>query len=220
VTDAQGGVVVNALATLTLSGGRAVTVTTGADGTFTFPGVAPGIYALDVESAGFVRWRERVVVPAPMPIAVTLQVAGLSENIQVIASTPTTLEALTVMGSRLGLTLLETPASVQILPGGVIRERDHHLRVAHRMRDVPVRPRRRHLAVFDRPAVPAQGRALPLPVLGVDVVASLRRPRVRSGDIHVGAERRLLAEPLELGAGHRSDEGAVARGRWRTLEAG
>ena len=115
---------VGATVTLAADSGAARTVRTGADGVFTFDAIAPGAYVLQSDAAGFAGSRQSITVTAGMsPIAITLQVAGLTEGVSVTASLPATLEQPTLTGSRLGITLLETPASVQIIPGEVVRDR-------------------------------------------------------------------------------------------------
>jgi iron complex outermembrane recepter protein len=124
VADAQGGVVVNAAVTLSADVARARTTRTTADGTFSFDQVAPGAYTVQVDSPGFIPWRQRVTVTAAgAELSVMLQVAGVSEDVSVTASTPTTLTRPTTTGTRLGLTVLETPASVQVISGEAIRDR-------------------------------------------------------------------------------------------------
>ena len=124
VADAQGAVVVGAVVTLTADNGAARMARTGSDGAFGFEGVSPGTYVLQAAAPGFAPWRETIPVTAGLnPLSVTLQVAGIAEGISVTGSVPTTLQRATLTGSRLGITLLETPASVQMLSGDVIRER-------------------------------------------------------------------------------------------------
>lgn len=123
VVDAQRGLVADAVLTLT-GAGTTHTARTGADGTFQFPAVAPGSYTLQAEAPGFARLRETLQVEAGMPaLALTLQVAGIVEDVSVTAGGPTTLQRPTLTGSRLGVTLLEVPASVQLVSGELIRER-------------------------------------------------------------------------------------------------
>src|SRR5262245_23633691 len=107
VADAQGAAVVGATVALTPDRGPGLTGRTGSDGAFSFESVAPGSYILVVDSPGFARTRQAVTVAAGMaPVAVTLQVAGLAEDVSVTASLPATLEQPTLTGSRLGITLL------------------------------------------------------------------------------------------------------------------
>lgn len=124
VIDAQNGAVVGATVTLTSTAGRKIGSAAGASGAFSFDDVAPGVYTLQIEAPGFARWSQNVTVGAGgMPLTITLQVAGLSESISVVGATPATLAIPTLTGTRLGLTSLETPASVSILSGALIRER-------------------------------------------------------------------------------------------------
>ncbi len=126
IADQQGGVVINATVTLTSTGQRVQTMRSLADGTFVFEQVRPGQYTIQVDAPGFKSWMQSVVVGAGetvMPLNVMLQLAAVSESISVLESGAMTLAAPSPTGSRLGLTPFEVPASLQILPGEVIRER-------------------------------------------------------------------------------------------------
>lgn len=124
VVDIQGAVVVNAVVTLSAPGAVSNTTRTGSDGSFAFEDVAFRSYVLQIDAAGFVRLQQTIEArESSSPLTVTLQVAGISEDVSVVGNTPTTLTRPTVTASRLGMTLIETPASVQVLSGEVIRER-------------------------------------------------------------------------------------------------
>jgi protocatechuate 3,4-dioxygenase beta subunit len=114
VTDPQGGVVVNATVSLTsATAPRSRTVRTTAEGTFIFEGIAPGRYTVQVDAPGFVTWAQEVSVAAgARPIVIALQIAGIIEDVQVSGTAPYTLSKPAPTGSRLGLSPLETPASV------------------------------------------------------------------------------------------------------------
>jgi iron complex outermembrane receptor protein len=124
VIDPQGGVVVNANVSLTgPAGGRPRTVRTTADGTFVFDGIAPGRYVLQVDAPGFVTWMQEVTAGAGVqPPAITLQIAGIIEDVQVSGTVPFTLSKPAPTASRLGLAPLETPASVAVVSGDLIRD--------------------------------------------------------------------------------------------------
>ena len=124
VADPQGGVVVNASVTLAGAAGvRPVTVRTNAQGTFTFDAVTPGRYVVQIDSPGFTPWMQDVVVDAgTATLTATLQIAGIIEDVQVSGAAPFTLSKPVPTASRLGLTPLETPASVAVLSGNVIRD--------------------------------------------------------------------------------------------------
>jgi iron complex outermembrane recepter protein len=124
VSDPQGGVVVNASVTLSGAAGvRPATMRTSAEGTFTFEAVVPGRYVVQINSPGFVPWmREVVVGTAAAPLVATLQVAGIIEDVQVSGTAPLTLSTPVPTASRLGLTAMETPASVSAVSGNVIRD--------------------------------------------------------------------------------------------------
>jgi len=125
VVDAQGGVVVSATVTISPSNGASRTMRTSADGLFTFESLAPGRYTVQADAAGFVHLSQVVTVSGSQddPITLTLQIAGISEGVTVSGTAPTTLRAPAPTGSRLGLTPLETPASVNVITGETIRER-------------------------------------------------------------------------------------------------
>ncbi len=124
VTDPQGAVVVNAEVTLTGEpGARPRAVRSDGEGRFAFDGIAPRKYTVQVQSPGFILWRQDVDVTTGMPpLTATLQVAGLIEDVQVSGTAPNTLSTPTLAASRLGLTALDTPASVAIVSGDLIRD--------------------------------------------------------------------------------------------------
>ena len=124
VADPQGAAVVNALITLTAGGGGTRTTRSATDGSFAFEPMMPGEYALQIDAPGFIRALQKVTVDtATSAVAVTLQIARVVENIQVVGAAASALVKPSTTGSRLGLTALETPASVQILAGELIRDR-------------------------------------------------------------------------------------------------
>jgi iron complex outermembrane receptor protein len=96
--------------------------TTDASGTFTFVDVPDGDYALTVEAPNFQTWTGTVTVrPARTALDITLEVAGVSEGVTVAGTTPLGLSTPVTTASRLGLTPLETPASVAVISGETIR---------------------------------------------------------------------------------------------------
>ncbi|MEQ1758527.1 MAG: TonB-dependent receptor [Vicinamibacterales bacterium] len=121
VADPQGAVIVGAQLTLTAPGQPTRTLQTGADGTFSLDGVPPGEYAVTVTSPGFVTATQNVTLPLASPLAVTLQVAGVSEGVIVSATTQLGLTVPESTGTRLDLPPLETPASVAVVSGDLIR---------------------------------------------------------------------------------------------------
>lgn len=124
VTDIQGAAVVNATVALTSSAGKRVESRTAGDGTFSFDQLAPGTYALHVDAPGFARWTQSVTPAAsPSPVTVTVRVAGLQEAVSVVGTGAASLAAPAQTGSRLGLTPLETPASVSVMSGDAVRDR-------------------------------------------------------------------------------------------------
>ena len=124
VTDPQSAAVAGAAVTLTAAGGRRVESRTGADGAFSFDQVPVGTYTLRVDAPGFSRWSQNVTAgTSATSLTIMLQVAGLSEAVSVVGVTSTTLGTPTLTGTRLGLTPLDTPASVSIMSGASIRDR-------------------------------------------------------------------------------------------------
>src|SRR5215471_18894618 len=124
VKDPQGGVIVGAMVTLAPSaGGGAMKQTTNEEGRFSFAAVSPGRYTLQVESSGFLTSTQIIVAAADtLPISVTLQISGLIEDVQVSGPAPYTLAQPAPTGSRLALSPMETPASVSVVSGDVIRD--------------------------------------------------------------------------------------------------
>ena len=123
VTDTQGGVVVNAAVTLTGASSRPITVRTNTDGAFRFDAVQPGRYVLQIDAPGFAPWAQDVAVGAGMaPVAATLQVAGVIEDVQVSGRIPVTLSQPVPTASRLGLAPLQTPASIAVISGTLVRD--------------------------------------------------------------------------------------------------
>jgi len=123
VVDAQGAPIENAVVTVIAPNAPSRTTRTTAAGTFEVPGVSGGTVTLQVESPGFRTDTRSVGVDSKAPVEVSLQVAGVQEAINVTGVLPAGLTQMVETGTRLGLTLLETPASVQVLTGEFIRAR-------------------------------------------------------------------------------------------------
>jgi iron complex outermembrane receptor protein len=124
VVDAQGLAVSGATVTVTPAAGRSAMTQTGADGGFSFTQLGAVEHTLQVDALGFVRWSQKVTPgTVSAALSVSLRVAGLSETISVVGASLTTVDTPSVSASRLGLTPLDTPASIQILSGDAIRER-------------------------------------------------------------------------------------------------
>ncbi len=124
VTDPQGGVVVNA--SITLSGApiaRPISIRSNEDGTFTIDSVPPGRYVLQIDSPGFAPWAQEVVVGSDgQRITATLQIAGVIEDVQVSGAVPLSLSTPLPTATRLGLSPLQTPASIAAISGNLIRD--------------------------------------------------------------------------------------------------
>jgi iron complex outermembrane receptor protein len=122
VDDPQGGVIVGATVTLTPVGAvRPVTARTDAKGAFSLSG-PPGRYTLQIDSPGFATWTREIVVAAGMaPVKATLEIPGLLEDVHVSGTAPYNLTKPIPTASRIGLSPLETPASVSVVSGDLIR---------------------------------------------------------------------------------------------------
>ena len=124
VTDSQRGVVADAAVSLESAGRDVRSTRSAADGTFSFEGVVAGDYTLQVESPGFALQRQPVsVTDGPVAVDVVMDVAGLAEAVSVTAPAAVALTEPAVTGSRLGMSMLETPASVHVVSGATVRER-------------------------------------------------------------------------------------------------
>jgi len=92
VSDASGAVVTGAeVRLINLRTGVTQTATTSPGGDYQFLLVPPGLYAVEVQAAGFKLFRrEGIVVEANRSLAVpvSLEVGGVSERIEVVAGTP------------------------------------------------------------------------------------------------------------------------------------
>ena len=89
VTDASGGVIPQATATIINEGThQRVTKTTGADGTFTFPSLPSGIYDLSVSASSFKvgSYTAISVLQEPRNVNVTLTPGAVSDTVTVSAS--------------------------------------------------------------------------------------------------------------------------------------
>jgi iron complex outermembrane recepter protein len=118
VVDPQGASVTGAEISLVPSGDqRARRTRTAADGAFTLDGVAPGQYTLLVRAPGFTESTQSITAPAASGLTVTLQVAGVVEDV-------------TVQGALLGtaatgktnLPVRDMPMTIHTVPSNVIEE--------------------------------------------------------------------------------------------------
>jgi len=124
ITDQQGGAVINALVSLAATGQASRTTRSTGEGDFSFEQVRPGQYTIQIQATGFTLYTQMLSTSLDnTPLNVMLQVAAVSETINVVESGATPLASPSPTGSRLNLTPLEVPASVQIVSGEVIRER-------------------------------------------------------------------------------------------------
>lgn len=124
VADRQGGVVVGAAVVLTAETRPMLETDSSGEGTFEFTGVRPGQYTLVVSSPGFAPWSQVVrLTGATTELVVTLDVAGISETVGVVGTGVSTMSVPAPTATRLGLTPLETPASLTVVTGETIRQR-------------------------------------------------------------------------------------------------
>lgn len=123
VVDSQGAPIENALVTATPRDARSKSTRTVATGTFEIADVPSGPVTMQVEAAGFRTATQTVRSDSAASVEITLQVAGVQEAINVTGVLPAGLTQSVETGTRLGLTLLETPASVHVLTGELIRAR-------------------------------------------------------------------------------------------------
>ena len=118
VVDAQGAAVPGADVTLTSTGASPQTAVSRADGTFSFTGVARGAHTLTVRATGFTAATQTVTVGAtPAPVNVSLQVAGLQEDVTVQAALLGTAAT-----GKTALPLRELPLTVNAVPRALIDE--------------------------------------------------------------------------------------------------
>ena len=124
VADRQGGVVVGAVVVLTTDAGMMREAASTAEGTFVFEGLRAGQYTMIVTSPGFSTWSQVVrVADAPLDLMVTLDIGGISEVVGVVGTGVSPMVVPAPTATRLGLTPLETPASLVVVNGETIRQR-------------------------------------------------------------------------------------------------
>ncbi|HUO33353.1 MAG TPA: TonB-dependent receptor [Candidatus Acidoferrum sp.] len=106
VADSSGGAIPGAVVTLTNSGTSASqTITTGADGLYSFVNVLPGDYRLDVEKPGFKHFRREPVVvqvQQDVHIAVAMEIGATTQTVEVTAQTPLLQSSSASLGQVIG----------------------------------------------------------------------------------------------------------------------
>ncbi len=120
VTDAQGAVVSGANVTLMPAGAqRGRETRSSSDGTFSFTGVTAGDYLVLVQTPGFGPLSQAVTVAVvgAAPLELSLQVAGVAENVRVEGA----LQGTAATG-KTTLPLRELPLTVHSVPSEVIAE--------------------------------------------------------------------------------------------------
>ena len=92
VTDATGAAVPGAAVTLTNEGtGATQTVTTGADGLYTFVNLNPGEYRIDAEKTSFKHFKREhinIEVQQSARIDVTMELGAVNQTVEVTGETP------------------------------------------------------------------------------------------------------------------------------------
>src|SRR5262249_50497884 len=86
ISDELGANIVGATVTLTPAGGTPKTVTTNADGTYSFTGVAPGKYTIHAAATGFAASEDvEVDLTAARrdPLNITLKIAAIETQVKV-----------------------------------------------------------------------------------------------------------------------------------------
>jgi iron complex outermembrane receptor protein len=124
VADRQGGAVVSAEVVVTGDDALMRRTMSQSDGSFSVDGLRPGQYTVQVNSPGFAAWSQVVRLgSSPADLSITLDVAGVSETVGVVGTGVSTMAVPAPTATRLGLTPLETPASLTIVTGDTIRQR-------------------------------------------------------------------------------------------------
>jgi len=125
VNDADGAPQAGAVATLEEIG---LSVTTGSDGGFAFESVPPGEYALTVTRGGFAPVTSRIAVSAGSQVSIDVRLPGTEFEEQVtVAGTlgGLRLDDDTDTGSRLGLRVIDIPASIDVIDSSVMEARGY-----------------------------------------------------------------------------------------------
>jgi iron complex outermembrane receptor protein len=122
------GAVPNAVVVLRDSAAEAAPIVTNGIGQYRFSGLRAGDYELTVTHEGYATAvRSVTLTGVSRTLDVTLQVGGFSASVDVVGvsagALTNTLQALTLAGSRLNISALDTPASVTTLAGADIRLR-------------------------------------------------------------------------------------------------
>lgn len=115
--DATGGALPGVRLELRSPSGDARTGTSDTDGTYRFEDLAPGRHTLRAEREGFVpRMVVADVAEAPTTVDISLDTLALTESLTVVgAPAAPMLDSLASTSSRLGLTIRETPATVDVV---------------------------------------------------------------------------------------------------------
>src|SRR6266851_2955802 len=92
VTDSSGATIPNATVTVTetQTGVSRKTATT-SDGVYTIPYLAPGVYRIEVENAGFKKFSRDnggLTVSSTVPVDASLEAAATTETVEVTAESP------------------------------------------------------------------------------------------------------------------------------------
>ena len=128
VVDITGARVANATVRLT-RGRNARTGLVASDGTLRLQDIEPGDWTLTVTREGFEPWSRRVTVsPGVIEAPVTLQIAGVSETIEVqgaarVVQDAIRLNAPATGGTRLDIPVRDLPVSLSLITQPLIQER-------------------------------------------------------------------------------------------------
>ncbi len=125
VDEAGGAALAGAVITLEELG---LSTTTGSDGAFVIDGVPAGDYTLTVARQGFAPLTSSVAVAAGPPIRLDLRLPAAEFEEQVVVTGIRSELALadeTETGSRLGLTAMDVPASIDVIDSSVMESRGY-----------------------------------------------------------------------------------------------
>ncbi|MGH9845384.1 MAG: carboxypeptidase regulatory-like domain-containing protein, partial [Blastocatellia bacterium] len=144
VTDPNGAVIPNATVTLTnRSTQTARTVTTDSEGNYLVANLNPGVYGIEVTVKGFAKSAKSVELLARQIVRVDarLETAATTEKVEIVATSPITIESPTIADSKSGREINElalnfrattapSPIVVATLAPGVQQDRGGNISVA------------------------------------------------------------------------------------------
>ncbi|MBX3278667.1 MAG: TonB-dependent receptor [Acidobacteria bacterium] len=101
----------------------AQTATTGADGRFTLPGLAPGRYTVTISGGEFVPQRHEIEITSGRSLALAARLERVTASVDVVASLKEYHLDQTSLASRTDARLIDLPQSVQVFPNQLIEDR-------------------------------------------------------------------------------------------------